>query len=168
MFLWFAGTAFVIVWAVFRDTAIDYRLVMAGAVLPDVVDAAFGGPRLAHTLLFSVVLLLGVMAATRHRRVLRRRLLALPIGTFCHLVVDAMWARTRVFWWPFFGSSFEGDRLPSLDRPVALLAVQELAGALALALVYRRFRLAEGERRRQFLTTGRLGRDLRTIEPPTC
>ncbi|HEX2849157.1 MAG TPA: metal-dependent hydrolase [Acidimicrobiales bacterium] len=168
MLLWFAGMAFVIVWAVFRDTAIDYRLVMAGAVLPDAVDVVFGGPRVLHSLLFSVGLLLIVMAATRHRRVLRRRLLALPIGTFCHLVLDGMWARTHVFWWPFFGASFAGHRLPSLDRPAALLAAQELVGAVALVWAWRRFRLGESERRHQLLSTGRLGRDLRTIEPPTC
>lgn len=168
MALWFAGMAFVVVWAVFRDTAIDYRLVMAGAVLPDVVDALFRGPRVLHTLVFSVVLLFGVMLATRHRRVARRRWLALPIGTFCHLLLDGMWARTHVFWWPFFGAGFGEGRLPSLSRPFALLAVEELVGAGALVWAWFRFRLGEPARLHQFLTTGRLGRDLRTIEPPAC
>jgi inner membrane protein len=122
--LWFAGGALVAVWQVFKDPAIDYRLVMAGAVAPDVVDAAFGGARLLHTLAFSVVLLCGVMLATRGRRGTRRRLLALPIGTFLHLVLDAMWARTEVFWWPAFGLDLPGDGLPSSDRPAAVLVVQ--------------------------------------------
>ncbi|MDQ3106947.1 MAG: hypothetical protein M3Q68_03995, partial [Actinomycetota bacterium] len=81
MFLWFAGMAFVLVWAVFKDTSIDYRLVMGGALLPDVVDGVFGGPHVLHTLSFSVGLLVIVMLATRGRRALRRRLLAVPIGT---------------------------------------------------------------------------------------
>ncbi len=160
MLLWFAGGAVVAVWQVFKDPAIDYRLVMAGAVAPDVVDAALGGARLLHTLLFSVVLLCGVMLATRGRRGTRRRLLALPIGTFLHLVLDAMWARTAVFWWPLFGLSFDGDGLPSLSRPVLLLVAQEAAGALALVWWWGRFRLHEPERRRHFARTGRLGRDL--------
>ncbi len=39
MFLWFAGLAVVGVWKVFGDTSIDYRLVIAGALAPDLVDA---------------------------------------------------------------------------------------------------------------------------------
>ena len=160
MLLWFAGMAFVLVWAVFKDTAIDYRVVMAGALLPDVVDVAFGGARVLHSLTFSVVLLVVVMLATRGRRLRRRRLLALPIGTFCHLVLDAMWTRTATFWWPFFGASLPGDGLPSLGRPVALTVVLELAGLAALLWCRSRFRLGEPARRREFLRSGRLGRDL--------
>ncbi|HET9444100.1 MAG TPA: hypothetical protein VFO65_12300 [Acidimicrobiales bacterium] len=159
MLLWFAGLSFVVVWAVFRDTAIDYRLFMAAAVLPDVVDGLQGGARHLHTLVASVVLLTVVMLATRHRRPLRRQLLAVPVGTFCHLLLDAVWARTATFWWPFFGADLTG-RLPSLDRPPALLVAQELAGLLALWWCWSRFRLVEPDRRRLFLRRGRLGRDL--------
>lgn len=168
MVLWFAGLTFVLVWSVFRDTAIDYRLVMAGALLPDIVDVFFGGARVMHTLLASVTVLVGVMVVTRGRRHLRRQLLAVPIGLFAHLVLDAMWARTGTFWWPILGGGFEDDTLPSLGRPAALLAAQELAGALALWWAYHRFRLSEPDRRGLFRRTGRLGRDLRVLEPPTC
>ena len=160
MLLWFAGCSLVIVWQVFRDPAIDYRLVAAGALAPDLVDAAFGGPRLLHTLVASVVLLAGVMLGTRGRRGVRRRLLAVPIGTFLHLVLDAMWARTAVFWWPAFGLSFPGGGLPSLSRPGLLLVVQEAVGAVAVAWWWRRFHLGDPDRRRLFVRTGRLGRDL--------
>lgn len=160
MFLWFAGMAFLLVWTVFKDTAIDYRLVMAGALLPDVVDGVLGGPKLLHSLAFSVGLLVAVMLATRGRRRLRRRLLAVPIGTFCHLLLDATWTRTATFWWPFFGTAFEGSGLPSLQRPVALLVVLEVVGALALVWCHGRFRLGEPDRRREFLRSGHLGRDL--------
>ncbi|HET7486809.1 MAG TPA: hypothetical protein VFJ85_02705 [Acidimicrobiales bacterium] len=165
MLLWFAGLSLVIVWSVFGDPAIDYRLVVAGAVLPDVVDAVFGGPRYLHTLAVAVAVLVVVMLATRGRRGLRRRLLALPIGLFLHLVLDAMWARTRVFWWPAFGARFTGHGLPSLSRPAALLLFQELVGAACLAWWVSRFRLAEPERRRLFLRTGRVGRDLAPERP---
>lgn len=156
MLLWFAGGSLAAVWQVFKDPAIDYRLVMAGAVAPDVVDAGMGGARLLHTLAFSVVLLSAVMLATRGRRRLRRRLLALPIGTFLHLVLDGVWARTDVFWWPASGASFEDARLPSLSRPVAVLVLQEVAGAAVLAWWWSRFRLADPERRAYFLRTGRV------------
>lgn len=150
------------VWQVFRDPAIDHRLIVAGALAPDLVDGAFGGARWAHTLAASVALLLVVMVATRGRRGTRRRLLALPIGAFLHLVLDAMWARTEVFWWPAFGLSFSGARLPSLSRPGAVLVLQELVGLAALVWWWRRFRLSDPDRRAVFLRTGRVGRDLRS------
>ncbi|HVL93966.1 MAG TPA: hypothetical protein VM264_11580 [Acidimicrobiales bacterium] len=161
MVLWFAGLSVVIVWLVFRDTAIDYRLVMAGALAPDVLDLAFGGVGPLHTLAASVGLLAVVMLATRGRRGLRRRLLALPIGTFLHLALDAMWTRTEVFWWPAAGLGFDAGGLPSLSRPAAVLVAQELAGLAALAWWWGRFRLSEPARRRAFARSGRLGRDLR-------
>jgi hypothetical protein len=71
-----------------------------------------------------------------------------------------MWARTAVFWWPALGVALPGGGLPSLSRPPALLVVQELAGGAALVWWWARFRLAEPERRRRFVTTGRLSRDL--------
>lgn len=156
MLLWFAGLSFALVWEVFRDTNMDYRLVMLGAVLPDAVDVLFGGARLLHSLSFSVVLLVVVMLATRGRRPLRRRLLAVPIGTFVHLLLDGMWARTAVFWWPFFGTSFEGTALPSVDRGVALVVVQEVIGVVVLWWLIGRWELYEPGPRREFLRTGRL------------
>ena len=158
MILWFAGTAFAAVWSVFKDPAIDYRLVVAGALVPDVVDVWTGGRWVGHTVLFSIVLLTAVMLATRGRRLLRRRLLALPIGTFLHLVFDGAWTDRKTFWWPAFGGSFHGD-LPSVARGGANV-VLELAGLALLVWAWRRFRLGEPERRASFLRTGRLGRDL--------
>lgn len=157
MLLWFAGGAVVIVWAVFQDPAIDFRLVIVGALLPDVVDGPLGGARALHSLVTCAVLLLGVMVATRGRRRLRRQLLAVPIGALLHLVLDGMWTDPRVFWWPVLGWSFRGRSLPSLDHPVALIIAEELAGAAALVWCIVRFDLRGPERRATFLRTGRLG-----------
>lgn len=159
MLLWFAGMSFVAVWAVFKEPAIDYRLVVAGALLPDAIDVWTGGRWVAHTMLFSIGLLTVVMLGTRGRRLLRRQLLALPIGTFLHLVLDGMWADKPVFWWPVYGTSFGNRPLPSVERGWLDLPL-ELIGLFALVWAWRRFRLAEPERRRHFLATGRLGRDL--------
>lgn len=159
MLLWFAGGSFLAVWLVFRDPAIDHRLVMAGAVLPDLVDLASGGAWLGHTVIASVVLLCGIMLATRGRRLLRRQLLAVPIGTFLHLVLDAAWTDTETFWWPAFGLDLGDSRLPSLERG-PLNVVLEVVGLGILVWAHGRFRLGEPERRRHFLRTGRLGRDL--------
>ncbi len=160
MLFWFAGLAVVVVWKVFADTAIDYRLIMVGALAPDVVDALAGGLGFFHTVTSSAVLLAVVMVATRGRRRLRRRLLALPVGTFLHLVLDGAWTNARLFWWPVLGTHLGGDVPLSFDRPLVILLAQEAAGLMALVWWWRRFRLREPERRRAFLHTGRLGRDL--------
>lgn len=154
MVLWHAGLTLATVWSIFRDPAIDYRLVVAGALLPDVVDLlVVGRPGPAHTLVVSALLLSAVMVATRGRRRLRRRLLALPVGSLVHLVLDGVWARASLLWWPFLGTALPvtGFR-PSL----AVVIVEEVLGALALAWFVRRFRLLEEGPRRAFLRTGRL------------
>ena len=127
MILWFAGGSCLLVWLVFRDPRIDPRLVVLGALLPDVAL------RLTplHSVTFSVALLFAVMAATRRGTMARRRALAVPIGTFLHLVLDGMWTRATVFWWPFLGS-FKWGRLPTLDRPAWVLVAMEAAGLAAL------------------------------------
>ena len=164
MILWFAGMAVAVVWVVFRDPAIDLRLVVAGALLPDVVDglldlAGVVGPWPAHTLLANAMVLVVVMLATRGRRQLRRRLLALPIGGLLHLALDGAWADTVGFWWPVLGTDVGSEVLPSLERGQANL-VLEVAGLAALVWAWRRFRLGEPARRAAFLRTGRVGRDL--------
>jgi hypothetical protein len=159
MVFWPAGVALGLVWLVFRDPAFDYRMVVVGALLPDVVDAPLGGARIAHTLLASVAVLTLVMLGTRGRRHRRRSLLAIPIGMFAHLVADGMWARTKAFWWPFFGRTLDG-RLPALDHGVAVLVLEELAGALIVAWCWRRFRLSDPKVRAGFLRTGHLPRDV--------
>jgi len=156
---WPAGVALGLVWLVFRDPAFDYRLVVVGALLPDLLDGPFGGARVAHTLLSAVVVLAVVMLNTRSHRRLRRSLLAVPIGLFAHLVADGMWARTETFWWPFFGRALDG-RLPAIDHGLAVLVLEELAGLAVVVWCWQRFRLSDPAVRRGFLRTGHLPRDL--------
>lgn len=158
MILWFAGLGSLIAWEVFKSPALDYRLVMLGSVLP-VAEVVTGGPRLLHTLAGAVLALAVVMVATRNRRLLRRRLLGLPIGLFLHLVLNGAWTRKELFWWPAFGWPFGAGGLPELDRGGWLL-LMELAGAGALLWSYRRFGLEDPGRRSEFLRTGHLARGL--------
>lgn len=154
MLLWFLGGSLVVAWAVFRDPALDYRLVMLGTITPDVIDGPWGGARAAHAVTASVALLIVVMLATIGRRSLRRHLLALPIGTFLHLALDGAFTDPDAFWWPFSGG-FDGARLPSVARGAWNIPL-ELAGAVALAWGWQRFGLADPARRRTFVMTGRL------------
>ncbi|MFM2077930.1 MAG: hypothetical protein RJA49_1820 [Actinomycetota bacterium] len=155
MFLWFLGTALVTVWYVFTDPRFDYRLLLVGAVLPDVIDVPGGQARWAHSLTVAVGILALVMVVTAGRKPVRRLLLGLPIGMLLHLVFDGAFASTAVFWWPFSGSW--GDvQVPSLERALWLDLVMEFAGAGMLWWAYRRFDLADPARRRQFVHQGTL------------
>jgi hypothetical protein len=153
--LWFWGTAFLTVWYVFRDPGIDYRVLLAGAIVADLVDAPFGGAGVAHSVTVSVVVLVVVMLATIGRRAQRRRWLFLPIGMFLHLVFDGAWGDANVFWWPFSGATPGDQPLPSIDRGLLSVAF-EVIGLLILAWGWRRFGLADPRRRRLFWRTGHL------------
>jgi hypothetical protein len=158
VFLWFAGMSFVLVWLVFRSPMVDYRLVVLGALLP-LLELPIGEPRLLHGLTGSVALLGLAMVATPRRRVVQRRLVAVPIGVFLHLVLDGAWADTTAFWWPFAGVSWSTSELPELGRG-GLNVLLELAGAGALWWCWRAFGLGDRERRARFLRTGRLDRSV--------
>jgi hypothetical protein len=158
MLLWFAGTAVVSVWLVFRSPAVDYRLVVLGALLP-LVELPFGEPRVLHSLTGAVALLVLAMVATPRRRLVQRRLVAVPIGVFLHLVFDGIWGDTDAFWWPFTGLDWSQDRLPELARG-GFDVVLEVVGAALLWWAWRRFRLFEPARRARFWRTGQLDRDV--------
>ena len=155
MFFWFIGTAVVTVWFVFRDPAFDYRLLIVGSVLPGIVDAAFGGARVMHSLTFSVVLLAVLMLATSGRRPIRKMLLGLPVGTLLHLVYTGAWTDTNVFWWPFFGLSFDDAPHPIAERGWWNVPL-ELIGLALCWWVYRTAGLGSRDRRVAFVRTGRL------------
>lgn len=159
VFVFFAVCAMVVVLFVFDSPAIDYRWVAVGGVLP-LVEAVTLRPLILHTLLGSVLLLAVVMAATVGRRLVRRRWLGVPIGSFVFLVVSGVWTRTELFWWPAAGLDGIAERpLPEFDRPFVLLIVLEV-GALATAVVLaRRLGLDEPANREAFVRTGRVPSD---------
>ena len=165
MILWFAGVSFVFVWWVFRSPALDYRLVMLGAVLP-VGEFFLGGPRVLHALLAPVALLGILMLATQKRRLVRRRWIGIPIGMMMHLVLDGIWARPEVFWWPFFGLDFGTEGLPELGHPIAVTLLFEFVGLGCLVWAWRAFDFSNPQIRERFLRTGQLSRSV--SKPPTC
>jgi len=155
--IWFAVMSVVLTWLVFQSPALDYRMVALGAVLP-VLEIPFGAGPL-HSLLAPTVVLALVMLATRGRRLVRRQWLGLPIGMYLHLVLDLSWTRSETFWWPFLGVGLDRGTSFELDRGVWSLAMEVVAVATGV-WAYRRFGLHDPERRRRFVHTGQLDRDL--------
>lgn len=155
MILWFVSTAVFSIWYVFRDPGFDYRFLLIGVLVPDLVDGAWGGARALHSVTVSVATLMAVMFATIGKRTRRKMLLGLPIGLFLHLVYDGAFANTTVFWWPVTGVGFDGSRLPVVERGWFNIVLEGLGAALCV-VAWRRFGLRSAERRRLFVSTGRL------------
>lgn len=137
---------------------IDYRLIAVGAVMP-LAEVAFG-VNVLHTLIGAVTAMTVVMLATQRRRLLRRRLLGIPIGLFVHLVLDGSWTRAELFWWPGFGLDFGPSRLPEFERPLAVGIALEVAAVVVAGWAFRRYELSEPENRRRLFTSGQLDRSV--------
>lgn len=143
-----------------RHRGLDYRLLMVGSLLPDMVDKPIGmyllpqvfhsGRIMGHTLLFSLILL-GI-GAWRYQRG-RMGLFSLGLGSLFHLAEDRMWGQPAVLWWPLLGwglagnwsgESFLGQTLRALLVPKVF--VSEAVGGLVLACFL--WRGARGRQRR--------------------
>jgi hypothetical protein len=135
MLLWFIGGVLAVVWNVFHDATIDYRFLIAGVLLPDVIDLV-SRHLVAHSIVTAVVALALVMLATWGRRPIRKKLVMVPFGMLVHLVLDGAFNRTKVFWWPATGSTPVRAQVPSLDRPLWLVVVMELAGAAIIVWIW--------------------------------
>ena len=155
----------------FRDPAMDLRVLAFGAVLPDLIDKPIGsilftdyfetGRIYAHTLLFAIVVLLAVMVLTRRGSAARKRWMALPIGVFFHLLLD-MPLDSKTLWWPVLGLEFPSFARGAFVDLVAYLlrspwvVLQELLGLSYLIALYRKAQLGDPERRAELVASGRL------------
>ena len=160
MLLWYVGLSVLLTANIFRSSGVDYRLVGIGSLLPLVVDLPFGERSVAHTLLFPVALLVIVMVVTIDRpRLLRRRLLCIPIGVFWGLVLSGAFTQSDTFFWPLAASSFPGE---SLLPAWWVVALEELAGLAACWWTVGQFDLYLPAPRAEFRRTGHL----RETSPP--
>lgn len=171
MILWHLGGSLFLARWVFRDPTMDLRVLLLGAVLPDLIDKPIGsilftdhfdtGRIYAHTLLFAVMVLAGVMAITRRGTTARRRWMALPIGVFLHLLLD-MPLEAELLWWPVLGTEFPAFAEGAFVDLIAYLlkspwvVAQELVGLGYLVFLYRKLNLSESSRRREWAATGTL------------
>ncbi len=169
MLLWHLGIATLIVYVTLGRRRIDYRMILIGAVLPDIVDGVLGlflfegqvARWIAHSMLaaivVTVVIILGFKGDTR------QSLFGLGVGWLLHLVADGMWQAPQTFLWPAFETEFStSPREPYswdlLLDPIAHLTTWggELIGLSILAWFWVAFRLGEDNRFRLFLSDGYL------------
>lgn len=163
------GLAAVIVYVTLGRRRIDYRYILVGAVLPDLVDAvltatafdSFSGRGPSHSLSAVIVVAVAIILGLRGET--RLAVFGIAVGWLLHLVGDAMWEAPRTFLWPAFGSAFESFPAEPYSwdlftDPLGHLGtwLGELAGIAALAWFWVAFRLGEENRLRLFLSDGYL------------
>ena len=99
-----------------RISSVDYRIVLLGSLLPDIIDkplwffigddTPLSGRDYSHTLLFNLVLLIGGLVLLKYRRAW---LLILSLSSFMHLIFDEMWNHPVTIFWPLLGPLLEGE-----------------------------------------------------------
>jgi len=159
-----------IIFTILREN-IDYRFVLVGAILPDLIDKPIGdyifysifqnGRIFGHTLLFVVVLTIVGALVTKKYKTNIVELLAL--GSMFHLAEDQMWLTPGTLFWPLFGLEFPKFNLEDyagyiwyvlFHEPSAY--VPEIIGVAIIAGFIGYFRLYKAENLRAFLTNGEL------------
>ena len=148
---------------------IDFRLVILGSMLPDIIDKPLGvfvlsdevstGRAFAHSLAFVSAI---ALAALLRPGTARRLLAPVILGAAAHLVFDRMWMQPKTLLWPLLGWRLERvDVSDWVERMLEQLFsdpytyVSEAAGAMLvvflLAFLIRRGGL------RDFILDGRMG-----------
>lgn len=148
---------------------IDYRVVLVGSILPDIIDkpigaylfrSTFHNSRIfAHTLAFSVVLvLLGLYMLYKRRK---NNILILGICTSIHLILDSMWLYPGILFWAYYGLKFpqraEGNWLNSdLIRLITdpSYYLPEIIGFLILAYYF--MQVLKNKQLKSFISEGKL------------
>ncbi len=161
------GIGLGLAWLVsYRNRAgVDFRLVLLGSILPDLIDKPIGialhlEARLwAHSLVF----LAGILLASLVPRL--RGLRWVGFGDAVHLLVDLIWQEPMVALWPFLGVAFPVESGPqSLDFFLQILLTDryvqfgEIVGGIILLTTAWYYHLISWSRFRQFLRDGRLVR----------
>lgn len=171
MLFWHLGITAVVIFFTLGKRRIDYRVVLLGAVLPDLIDkpigrlmfeSTFETSRLfGHTLLFVLVAMFAVQLFLRGDTA--RRWFILSIAALIHLALDAMWNDPVTLFWPLFGTEFpkqpvQNYWLEVLLRPWShpVEALKEIAGLVSLAYFAYGYGLFKKDRFKAFVRTGKL------------
>ncbi|WP_297418304.1 metal-dependent hydrolase [Clostridium sp.] len=148
---------------------IDYRFVLVGSILPDIIDKPIGAGLLrnifhnsrifGHTLIFSLsLILIGLYMLNRNGK---NNILLLGISSSIHLVLDSMWLYPNILFWPYLGWKFparpEGNWVSSdmvrlITDPTYYLP--ELIGFAIIAYFF--IRLLINKEIKYFISKGKL------------
>ncbi len=98
---------------------IDYRFILLGSLLPDIIDKPLGlillpgilanGRTFLHTLIFLSFAMLAAVMLYRLRYAMCGIYVA--FGVLTHFIMDAMWADTITFYWFLYGAFLAYPRI---------------------------------------------------------
>jgi len=169
MLLWHMGVAAVVVYVSLGRARIDYRWILIGAIVPDLIDglgelffyAGGTGRGAAHSVTAVVVVAVSVLVLSKGQR--RLSMFGLAVGWLLHLVADGMWQAPETFLWPAFGASFADAPSEPYSWDLFIHPLDhvgtwggEVAGLAALLYLGAAFELGNRERRRRFFQDGLL------------
>lgn len=171
MLFWHLGMTALVVFVTLGRRRIDFRVVLLGSILPDIIDKPIGriffaeelqnSRLIGHALIFWVIVLLGIQLFLRGDTA--RRWFILPIAAMLHLGLDAMWNQPITLLWPLFGLEFPKDPVADywwevltriFEHPVE--GLKELMGISALVYMGWAYELFQAGNFKRFLRTGRL------------
>ena len=151
-----------------RLGSIDYRIVVLGSLLPDIIDKpiwlfvgsslSLSGRDYAHTLLFNLILFIVGLVLIR---VGKTWLLVISISSFAHIIFDQMWNCPIVLLWPLLGPLPEKETTGWLSKPLRALFSQpevyipEIIGVLIILLLV--CRLVKKKNVTSFIKAGVIG-----------
>jgi len=128
---------------------LDYRFLLLGSLLPDVIDKSLGiiflgnGRAFCHTLFFTVL----ILAAGIYFFLVRKwsGIFCIALGCVTHILLDSMWLHQSTFFWPLFGWSFPQINVsigPWIERTFHNMLtnpsyyIPEAIGIISLVLLY--------------------------------
>ncbi len=152
----------------FANRAPDMRWLLAGAVLPDLIDKPIGqilfkphfenGRIFAHT--FVLALLLFLAGTYQWKRRGDSRIILLAFGVASHLVLDRVWTEPTTALWPSMGSFLHHPSMQTIIEQIQeyisdpVFWVSELSGAALLVVSLRYLGVRTASDLRSFLRSG--------------
>jgi len=149
---------------------LDYRFLLIGSLLPDLIDKPIGdvffyqtfqnGVIFAHTLCFTIFLAL--LGAYVYRRWKKSWCLILSFGCAIHLILDGMWLQPHTLFWPIYGWSFPKldpvnffGWLPVMLRELVTMPIVYISELIGFAiLAWATVRLIQMRKVHAFITNG--------------
>lgn len=148
-----------------RLGSIDYRLVLIGSLLPDILDKPSwlitlgdifpSGRAYGHTLLFSMVLFVCGLMLIKYKK---SWLLIISLSSIIHLILDRMWTNPVALWWPLLGPMQRADATGWMSDIIGALFsnpgvyISEIIGLIIILLMG--YRLIVRKRGLNFIRTG--------------
>jgi inner membrane protein len=152
----------------FKSRVPDLRWLLAGSILPDIVDKTIGqmlfkpyfenGRIFCHTVIFTILMFVAGVYRQRYRD--DNRILLLAFGMASHLMLDKIWLEAETAYWPALGPFVRNPSLQTLAQQISdalsdpFFWTSEIGGLAFLIMSLRYLGVKKPGDLRDFLLTG--------------